>query len=139
MTTSAINFGSFLTVKIAAINPNVSDKTMTINTRIIKTMAADFDGDQLNVFRIQGANLGSKFELNMNPKYNLYISKTNGRVNPAMMPTKNETVGFFQFNNFGVDTPMLFDIVEAAKSGNKVKIRGKDAIEEKLRYHTKSE
>lgn len=135
----SINFGSFLTVKIAAINPNVSDKTMTINTRIIKTMAADFDGDQLNVFRIQGANLGSKFELNMNPKYNLYISKTNGRVNPAMMPTKNETVGFFQFNNFGVDTPMLFDIVEAAKSGNKVKIRGKDAIEEVLRYHTKSE
>ena len=131
----SINFGSFLTVKIADIHPNITDKTMTINTRIIKTMGADFDGDQLNVFRIIGASLGKKFERNMDPKYNLYISKTNGRVNAAMMPTKNETVGFYQFNNFGVDTPMLEDIVISFKNGTDVKVRGKKPLEEKLRYH----
>jgi hypothetical protein len=136
----SINYGSFLTVKIASINPNITDKTMTINTRIIKTMGADFDGDQLNVFRIIGAQLGTRFEINMNPKYNLYISKTNGRVNGAMMPTKNETVGFFQFNNLFTNTPTLDDFIAAKYDENTIitdiKIRGYDRVSEKLRYDT---
>lgn len=108
---------------------------MTINTRIIKTMGADFDGDQLNVFRIPGLNLGKKFEMNMNPKYNLFISKTNGRVNAAMMPTKNETAGFFQFNNVSVTKPRLYDIKKACETNSDVLVFGKEPLVEKLRYY----
>jgi hypothetical protein len=45
----SINFGSFNTAIVAGIKPDINDKTMTINTRIIKTMNADFDGDALNL------------------------------------------------------------------------------------------
>lgn len=95
----SINFGAFLYCKIVRVKPSVSDKTMTINTRIIKTLNADFDGDVLNIFRIPGADLGNKFAKNMDPTYNLYINRINGRVNPNMMPLKDEVIIFWAFNN----------------------------------------
>jgi DNA-directed RNA polymerase beta' subunit len=95
----SINFGSFLAMNVAGVKQNINDKTMTINTRVIKTMNADFDGDMLNIFRIVGADLGKKFKKNMNPRYNLYINRLNGKVNPALMPMKDELIGFWQFNN----------------------------------------
>ncbi len=91
-------------------------------------MGADFDGDQLNIFRIEGGELGNKFEMNMNPKYNLYISKTNGRVNPAMMPTKNETVGFFQFNNIGETCLSISDIIKLQKKKKNCAINSAEDI-----------
>ena len=94
----SINFGSFLVMKIHSVKRDINDKTMRLNTRVIKTMAADFDGDQLNVFRIVGDDLGKRFGKNMNPRYNLYISNIDGKVNSALMAIKDEVVGFHSFN-----------------------------------------
>lgn len=98
----SINFGAFLYCKIVRVKPSITDKTMTINTRIIKTLNADFDGDVLNIFRIPGADLGAKFAKNMDPTYNLYINRINGRLNPNMMPLKDEVILFWCFNNMGL-------------------------------------
>ncbi len=95
----SINFGSFLCMKVKSVKADINEKTMRINTRVIQVMAADFDGDQLNVFRIIGMDLGRKFAKTMNPRYNLYIDRVNGRVNKDMMPLKDEVVGFWLFNN----------------------------------------
>ena len=63
----SINYGSFLAMKIKHVKNDIYDKTLRLNTRVIKTMAADFDGDQINVFRIIGDDLGHRFSKNMNP------------------------------------------------------------------------
>lgn len=95
----SINHGSFLMMKIKRVNPNIRNKTMRLNTRVIKTMAADYDGDQLNVYRVIGEDLAKRFSKNMNPRYNLYINHINGRCNRDLLAIKDETVGFWAFNS----------------------------------------
>ena len=95
----SINYGSFLYVKIKAVKPDITDKTIRVNTRIITSMNADFDGDQENTFRIIGHKLNKKFASTLDPTYNLYIDRVNGRINKDMMPLKDEVVGFWYFNN----------------------------------------
>ena len=53
----------------------------------------------LNVFRIIGIDLQKRFEKNMNPRYNLFVSRANGKVNPEVAPTKDIAVSFWAFNN----------------------------------------
>lgn len=86
-------------MKIARVKPNIHDKTLTIPTPILTTMNADFDGDQINVFRIIGLDMGKRFARNLDPRYNLYISRMDGRVNRGMLPMKDETSVFWAFNN----------------------------------------
>lgn len=95
----SINFGSFVTLKIAKVKRDFGDKTLTLNRRILQTMGADFDGDQVNIFRIIGMDMTSKFTKNMDPTTNLFINRIDGRLNTAMMPAKDEAMGFFVFNN----------------------------------------
>ena len=85
-------------VKVHDVIPNINNKTMRLNTRVIRTMAADFDGDQLNMFRVIGKDLNKRFARTMDPRYNLYIDRINGRVNEDMLPLKDEVVGFWFFN-----------------------------------------
>lgn len=95
----SINFGSFNRLRIAAVKPDIDDKTVTLNRRVLQTMGADFDGDQVNIFRVIGEVLNDKFNENMDPVRNLYISRINGRLNRGMTPAKDEAIGFFVFNN----------------------------------------
>lgn len=86
-------------VKVHDIIPNIDNKTMRLNTRVIRVMAADFDGDQLNIFRVIGKELNHWIARTMDPRYNLYIDRINGRVNRDMLPLKDEVVGFWYFNS----------------------------------------
>ena len=95
----SINFGSFLALKIVKVKPDMGDKTLTLNRRVLQTMGADFDGDQLNIFRIIGMDLSSRFVKNMDPTLNLFINRIDGRLNTAMTPAKDEAMGFYVFNN----------------------------------------
>ena len=97
MNVNAINYGSFMMMKIARIKPNINDKTIRLNTSVIRTMAADFDGDQINVFRIIGEDLSKRFTKNMNPRYNMYIDHINGKVNRDFSPMKDEAIGLYLF------------------------------------------
>ena len=93
-----INYGSFDYVRIVGVKKDISDKTLTIPTHIIVPMNADFDGDLLNVFRIIGMDFQKRFEKNMNPRYNLFVSRADGKANKEVIPVKDELVGFWAFN-----------------------------------------
>ncbi len=95
----SINFGSFMYVKIHSVIPDISNKTIRLNTRVIKTMAADFDGDQINIYRVIGLDMNKRIARELDPRYNLYIDRINGRVNRDMMPMKDEVVGFWFLNS----------------------------------------
>jgi len=62
-------------------------------------ITADFDGDSLNIFRVIGLDLGKKFAKCMDPMYNIFVSRLNGKVNRESMPMKDEAVGFWGYNN----------------------------------------
>lgn len=95
----SINYGSFLALRVVNVKPDINDRTLTVNKRILIVMNADFDGDQENIFRTFGEHLNSKIARAMNPKYTLFIDKKNGQLNKALMPTKDEAIGFWIFNN----------------------------------------
>lgn len=94
-----INYGSFIYVNIVSVKKDYSDKTLTISSHILTPMNADFDGDVLNCFRIIGDDMAKRFAKNLNPRYNLFVSRMDGLVNPEVMPMKDCIVGFWAFNN----------------------------------------
>lgn len=57
------------------------------------------DGDLFNIFRIIGEYFNKEFSRCLNPRYNLYISRINGKVNMEAVPLKDEAAAFYQFNN----------------------------------------
>lgn len=89
----SINFGSFMTMHVRSVKRDINDKTMRLNTRVIKTMGADFDGDQLNVYRIFSKKLADELDKCMDPKTNMYRTYVNNKVNKDMLPIKDEIVG----------------------------------------------
>lgn len=95
----SINVGSFLGMRVIGVKKNINDKTLTIPNSVLKLIAGDYDGDQLNIYRIIGEDFGKKFMTTMNPRFNQYIDRINGNVNKDMMPAKDELTGFWQFNN----------------------------------------
>lgn len=95
----SINYGSFIYVKIVAVKKDFTDKTLTVSTLDITPMNADFDGDQINVFRIIGEDFHKRFSKNLNPRYNLFISRMDGKVNKEVLPAKDSFVAFWAFNN----------------------------------------
>ena len=94
-----INYGSFDFVRIVGVKKDINDKTLTIPISIITPMNADFDGDLLNVFRIIGSDLQKRFEKNSNPRYNLFVSRLDGKANKEVAPSKDILVAFWGFNN----------------------------------------
>lgn len=99
MRNSAINYGSFMMVTVRSVKHNFDDKAVTLSTAIISLLNADFDGDQINLFRIIGLDLGKRFARALNPRYNMYINRMNSRMDPKMLPIKDEIAAFWALNN----------------------------------------
>lgn len=95
----SINYGSFMAVTVRSIKHDFNDKALSISTSIISLMNADFDGDQCNVFRIFGLDLGKRFAKALNPRYNMYISRMTGKFERKMLPIKDEVAAFWAMNN----------------------------------------
>ena len=83
-----INMGSHGAYNIVYIKPNIDDKTITLNTRVLTNMNADFDGDQINIYRPFGASIEYIFR-QLSSLY-LYIDVRTGKVNKGMLPRKDE-------------------------------------------------
>lgn len=56
------------------------------------------DGDVINVFRIIGIDFQKRFEKNLNPRFNLFVSRMDGKVNKEVLPVKDELIAFRMFN-----------------------------------------
>ena len=94
-----INQGSFQMMRVAHVTNEISNKTLTIPSNTLGPFNADFDGDVLNIFRIIGEYFSKEFCKCLNPRYNLYISRINGKINMETVPFKDEAAAFYQFNN----------------------------------------
>ena len=57
------------------------------------------DGDVINVFRVIGVDFQKRFGVNMNPRYNLFVSRIDGKANKEVIPQKDILVAFWAFNN----------------------------------------
>lgn len=86
-------------MRIVSVKRDFSDKTLTISTHVLTPLNADFDGDIMNIFRIIGEDMAKRFSKNLNPKYNLFVSRMDGLVNKECLPMKDSIVGFWAFNN----------------------------------------
>jgi hypothetical protein len=93
-----INYGSFLTLKVARIKDDIYDKTVSIDDLVIRKLNLDFDGDILNIYRIFNRDVIQAFAKNMDPKYNMHISRGDGRVDRDLMPSKDVATNFYGFN-----------------------------------------
>lgn len=94
-----INFGSFSMMRVVHVTDDISNKTLTIPSNIMVPANADIDGDVMNVFRIIGEYFNKEFSKCLNPRYNLYIDRVNGKINMECVPFKDEVAAFYQFNN----------------------------------------
>ena len=93
-----INYGSGIQMKVVRVK-DFSDKTMTIPSNICGATNGDFDGDMFNIYRLFGIDMAKRWKKNLNPRYNLYVSRMTNNVNMEAIPLKNEWVGFYAFCN----------------------------------------
>ena len=115
-----INMGSHGSFNIVYIKPNIDDKTVTLNTRVLTNMNADFDGDQINIYRPFGASIEYIFR-QLSSIY-LYIDTRTGKVNKGMLPRKDEIAIINELFTLSDKQPIREDgqpdnTVEVAKCG----------------------
>jgi len=78
-----ISFGGILSVKCIGIN-DFDDKTMSISLLDLKLMAADFDGDTLNILYLYNKDFIKEADMTINPNM-MYIDKNTGLTNMDMI------------------------------------------------------
>lgn len=88
-----------MAVTVRAVKHDFNDRAVTLSTSIISLLNADFDGDQINLFRIYGLDLGKRFAKALNPRLNMYISRMTGLMETKMLPIKDEVAAFWAMNN----------------------------------------
>ena len=91
-----ISFGSIMQCFCVGINFNY---TMSTSLQILVPLAADYDGDQLNVFHIINEPFFRRAYEVFNPRNNMYVSKNNGLLNLEVMPQKDTIVNANTLND----------------------------------------
>lgn len=82
----SIAYGSLLQMYCKGIN---YDYTMSMPLQVLPLLAADFDGDVLNILFILNYNFYYRANQIFNPRNAFYISRNNGLLNPQVMPCKD--------------------------------------------------
>ena len=73
--------------------------TMSVPLQILTPLAADFDGDVLNVFHIINEDFFIRANEVFNPRNAMYISRNNGMLNPEVMIQKDTLVNANTLND----------------------------------------
>lgn len=80
-----INFGSILSVKCIGIN---HDYTMSISLLVLKTLAADFDGDTLNILYLYNKDFIEIADKILSPRQ-MFISRNDGLCNADFIHSRD--------------------------------------------------
>ena len=68
------------------------DYTMSVSLQILKPLAADFDGDVLNIlFLINGAMIERAMQI-FNPRNAMYINRSDGLFNKSVMVQRDTVI-----------------------------------------------
>ena len=84
----SINYGSILSMHCVGYSDTL---TMSVPLQILPLLAADFDGDVLNIFHIINDAFYERADRVFNPRNAMYISKVDGKMNKSLM-VKRDTV-----------------------------------------------
>lgn len=84
----SINYGSIMAMKVVGINMSY---TMSISNAILKPLAADYDGDTLNILYLYNKDFINQVRAILSPRM-MYISRNNGRCNGDMLPARDTII-----------------------------------------------
>lgn len=83
-----INFGGILSCKVVDVN---LDFTMSISLLILPLLAADFDGDTLNIMYLYNQDFIREADKILSPRQ-MFISKNDGRCNMQVMHSRDTII-----------------------------------------------
>lgn len=75
--------------------------TMSLPLAVLVPLAADFDGDVLNIFYITNEAFFRRCYQVINPRNSMYISNNDGRVNADLLPYKDTLINANTFRTLG--------------------------------------
>lgn len=84
-----INYGSILQVYCIGFTDTL---TMSVSLQVLKLLAADFDGDVLNIFHIINNAFYKRCLQVFNPRNCMYISKVDGMLNTDVMVQRDTII-----------------------------------------------
>ena len=93
-----INYGSILQCYCVGFTDTL---TMSVPLQAIKIMAADFDGDVLNILVIINKEFQERCEIIFNPRNAMYISKIDGRLNSDLLIQRDTLINANTFLHLG--------------------------------------
>lgn len=79
--------------------------TMTLSLQVLPPLAADFDGDTLNIMHILNQNFFDRAYEVFNPRNAMYISRKDGMLNTDVLPMKDtlvnaNTLNYLSLNDY---------------------------------------
>ena len=83
-----IQYGSILACRVVGINDNF---TMSISLLVLPSMAADFDGDTLNILYMYNKDFIELAEKTLSPKY-MFISRDDGMCNKDLIHGRDNII-----------------------------------------------
>ena len=85
-------------MKVRAIN---DDYTMSMPLQVLKGLAADFDGDTLNIIYVPNYNFVENALEIFDPRNSMMISRNTGEVNIRTLPIKDTIINANNLINLG--------------------------------------
>ena len=95
----SINFGSYDTMQLVEISPDITDYCMGIPTYVLNKANADFDGDIANIFCHKIGKIGREYFKNNNPRSNMFVSHNDGMYDLDTAPFKDSIAGLYAYAN----------------------------------------
>jgi DNA-directed RNA polymerase beta' subunit len=77
--------------------------TLSIPLQVLKPLAADFDGDSLNIFHIINDAFFQRAYIVFNPRNAMYISRIDGKLNPELLIQRDTLINANTFIYLGRD------------------------------------
>lgn len=111
----SINYGSIM--QMFCVKINLHDYTMSVPLQILKSLAADFDGDVLNIFLIISDAFFQRAYQIFNPRNSMYISRSNGLLNPDILVQRDTLINSNTLVGLTKDLYTEEELVELKKCG----------------------
>ena len=84
-----INYGSILQMYCVGFTDTL---TMSVPLQVLKLLAADFDGDVLNIFIIINRAFYERCNIVFNPRNAMYISRVDGKMNADVLVQRDTLI-----------------------------------------------
>jgi hypothetical protein len=95
----SIKHGSYATMRLAEISPDMSDYCMGLPPFILPKPNADFDGDIMNIFCHKIGRISEEYYIQSNPRSNMCVSHNDGSYDVETSLFKDGIVGLYGFLN----------------------------------------